>query len=53
MEEKRAYVYIHKKITDGKVFYVGKGNNRLNRKTKQERAFSKNRRSDYLEQCSQ
>ena len=40
MEEKRAYVYIHKKITDGKVFYVGKGNNRLNRKRKQERAFS-------------
>jgi len=36
-EEKKYYVYIHRKSTDGSVFYVGKGINR--------RAWSKNRSS--------
>lgn len=43
-EEKQYYVYVHRKATDGSVFYVGKGKGR--------RAWNKTHRSDYWKRVS-
>ena len=42
--EKQFYVYVHRKATDGSVFYVGKGKGR--------RAWNKTHRSDYWKRVS-
>lgn len=41
----RFYIYRHLRNDTGEVFYVGKGANRVNRRTLYERAFSKHRKN--------